>query len=162
MARRSHIGAARCCPTRRAKGSGVAYRRSIGIEVLLSEVFDHSRVTALRHAVTSCAGQAGLAGDRLDDFVVAVNELLTNAVRHGGGSGHVAIWRAEDSVVCEVVDHGDGLPEARSELPARPAPDQPGGRGLWLAAELTDSLELHTGRNGTSVRISSRVSKETF
>jgi serine/threonine-protein kinase RsbW len=134
----------------------------IGIEVLLSEVFDHSRVTELRHAVTSCAAAAGLAGDRLDDFVVAVNELLTNAVRHGGGSGQVAIWREDASVVCEVIDHGPGLPEARSEFPARPAANDPGGRGLWLAAELTDTLELQTGRNGTSVRISSRVSKDSF
>jgi serine/threonine-protein kinase RsbW len=91
-----------------------------------------------------------------------VNELLTNAVRHGGGSGHISLWREDASVVCEVADHGDGLPEARCGHTERPAPNQPGGRGLWLAAELTDTLELKTGRNGTSVRISSRVSKDAF
>jgi anti-sigma regulatory factor (Ser/Thr protein kinase) len=149
-------------PARRAKGSGVAYRRGIGIDILLSEVFDHSRVTELRHGVASCAAGAGLAGERLDDFVVAVNELLTNAVRHGGGGGHISLWRADASVVCEVADHGDGLPEARYGPPERPAPNEPGGRGLWLAAELTDSLELKTGRTGTSVRISSHVVHETF
>jgi anti-sigma regulatory factor (Ser/Thr protein kinase) len=127
--------------------------------MLLSEAFDHSRVTALRHAVTSAAGTAGLGGDRLDDFVVAVNELLTNAVRHGGGSGHVGVWLDGDSVVCEVSDHGGGLPPNLADHPARPAPDQPGGWGLWLAGRLTDTFAVTSGNGGTVVRMSSRVSK---
>ena len=158
MGRRSHTRGPRRCPARRAKRSGVAYRRDIGIDLLLSEAFDHSRVTELRHAVASCAAAAGLSGDRLDDFVIAVNELLTNAVQHGGGSGRLSLWRAGASVVCEVADHGGGMPAGRSELRGRPAPDQPGGRGLWLAAELTETLEIETSPNGTSVRISRRAS----
>jgi serine/threonine-protein kinase RsbW len=113
-------------------------------------------VTALRHAVASSAAAAGLSGTRLDDFVVAANELLTNAVRHGGGAGHVALWCDRGSVVCEVTDQGSGMP-AQSAHPARPAPDEPGGRGLWLAGELTDSIEIASGRDGTAVRISSRL-----
>ncbi|MEU4238073.1 ATP-binding protein [Actinoplanes sp. NPDC026619] len=127
-------------------------------EVLLNETFDHSSITALRHTVASCAAGAGLGGERLDDFVVAVNELLTNAVRHGGGLGTVALWRAGDSVVCEVRDTGTGLPEAAPEMPVRPAATQPGGWGLWLAEELTDTFTLITGNGGTVVRVSSRVS----
>lgn len=130
----------------------------ITTEILLSEGFDHSRVTALRHAVASAATGAGLTGDRLDDFVVAVNELLTNAVRHGGGTGRVALWRAGGTVVCEVTDRGSGLSEPRPASPDRPAMDQPGGWGLWLAAELTDSLELSTDGSGTTVRISQQAS----
>ena len=131
----------------------------IGTDLLLSEDFDHGRVTALRHAVASAAAGCGLAGDRLDDFVVAVNELLTNAVRHGGGSGNVALWRAGDSVVCEVTDHGSGLPGGRSAHPARPTGDEPGGWGLWLAGRLTDSFDMTTGSIGTAVRISTRISE---
>jgi anti-sigma regulatory factor (Ser/Thr protein kinase) len=127
----------------------------IGQELLLSESFDRSRVTTLRHAVASAAAGAGLSGQRLDDFVVAVNELLTNAVRHGGGAGRVSLWCAADSVVCEVSDHGAGLD--RADHPERPAPDVPGGWGLWLAAELTDHLDIKSDGDGTAVRIASRI-----
>ena len=101
---------------------------------------------------------AGLDGERLDDFVVAVNELLTNAVRHGGGLGRVALWRQDGAVVCEVSDSGLGLPDPWPERPTRPPTDQPGGWGLWLAEELTDTFQLTTGHGGTTVRVSSRVS----
>jgi serine/threonine-protein kinase RsbW len=112
-------------------------------------------VTALRHAVAAAAARAGLAGQRLDDFVVAVNELLTNAVRHGGGAGHLALWRSATAVMCEVSDRGAGLDGAARA--GRPAPDVPGGRGLWLAGELTDELEIKSGEEGTAVRIASRL-----
>ena len=125
-------------------------------DLLLSEVFDHSGVTTLRHAIASAAATAGLSGDRLDDFVMAVNELLTNAVRHGGGGGRVQLWREAGVVVCEVHDEGPGLPAEGLDHRERPAPDQPGGWGLWLAGRLTDSFETTTGE-GTTVRISSRI-----
>ena len=130
----------------------------IATEVLLAETFDHSSITALRHVVASRVGAAGLSGDRLDDFVVAVNELLTNAVRHGGGLGRVALWRQDGDLVCEVSDSGAGLAEPRPLAHVRPAADQPGGWGLWLARELTDSFQLTTGIGGTTVRVSSRLS----
>jgi anti-sigma regulatory factor (Ser/Thr protein kinase) len=112
----------------------------------------------LRHAVASRAGEAGLAGDRLEDFVVAVNELLTNAVRHGGGLGRVALWRQGDDVICEVSDSGVGLSSPRPSQHVRPVAAQPGGWGLWLAEELTDTFQLRTGNGGTTVRVSSHVS----
>jgi serine/threonine-protein kinase RsbW len=125
-------------------------------ELLVSQPFDHSGIAALRHAIASAAGSAGLTGDRLEDFVVAVNEILTNAVRHGGGGGRVMVWREPDAVVCEVRDHGPGVPAEWMRNRARPSPEKPGGWGLWLAGRLTDSLELSI-HDGTTVRMSSRV-----
>ena len=86
--------------------------------------------------------------------MVAVNELLTNAVRHGGGLGHVALWCDDEAVVCEVSDHGGGL---GTPPPGKPAPDEPGGWGLWLVRELTDTIEIKSGPEGTAVRISSLI-----
>jgi len=107
--------------------------------------------------VASCAAGAGLTGDRVRDFVIAVNELLTNAVRHGGGNGHLAVWRACGAVVCEVTDRGSGLTTPRPDEPERPELDEPGGWGLWLASRLTDTLDLDSGADGTTVRISIRI-----
>jgi serine/threonine-protein kinase RsbW len=158
MTRGSHKPARRRGPALREDQASptVGY---IGNEILLRQAFDHSSITALRHAVASCAAAAGLVAGRLDDFVVAVNELLTNAVRHGGGTGRLALWHADDRVVCEVTDTGPGLPSAlRTGGPVRPAADHAGGWGLWLAEELTDTFELATGDDGTTVRVSSRTS----
>jgi serine/threonine-protein kinase RsbW len=114
-------------------------------------------VTALRHSIASCAEANGLTGPKLDDFVVAVNELLTNAVRHGGGAGRVSLWVEAGSVVCEVADRGSGLRHPRPAKAQRPPANEPGGWGLWLADELTDAMKLETGPDGTTVRISARA-----
>ncbi|GAA2506953.1 ATP-binding protein [Winogradskya humida] len=122
--------------------------------MLISEVFGAERVTPLRHAVAGRAGEAGLGGDRLDDFVVAVNELLTNAVRHGGGTGQITMWCIDDAVVCEVRDHGTGVGPLHAD---KPALDEPGGWGLYLVRELTDTFAITTGPEGTAVRISTHI-----
>ncbi|MFJ8688037.1 ATP-binding protein [Micromonospora wenchangensis] len=122
--------------------------------LLIAEAFDQAQVTELRHSVSSCAHAAGLAGQRLDDFVLAVNELITNAVRHGGGRGWLRLWRRPGELVCEVSDHGSGISEQRLDDRSRPAPDTAGGWGLWLARELSDAMEVESGAAGTTVRIS--------
>ncbi|MFE0591781.1 ATP-binding protein [Micromonospora echinospora] len=125
--------------------------------LLIAEAFDQAQVTELRHSVTSCAHAAGLSGQRLDDFVLAVNELITNAVRHGGGQGWLRLWRAAGSVLCEVSDHGQGISAQRLHDRRRPAPDTAGGWGLWLARELSDTMQVETGSAGTTVRISTAL-----
>jgi serine/threonine-protein kinase RsbW len=92
--------------------------------------------------------------------VLAVNELLTNAVRHGGGKGRLLLWRRGDEVICEVSDHGEGFDGRRLSTGARPAADTPGGWGLWLADRLSDRMEVQTGPGGTTVRISAALTEE--
>jgi anti-sigma regulatory factor (Ser/Thr protein kinase) len=120
---------------------------------LLAETFNDGRVTELRHAVAARAKAAGLAGQRLDDFVLVVNELITNAVRHGGGRGRLRLWRAPESVLCEISDHGIGISPDRLDDRRRPTPDTAGGWGLWLARRLSDDMAVQTGPTGTTVRI---------
>ncbi|MBY8874456.1 ATP-binding protein [Micromonospora sp. PLK6-60] len=129
----------------------------IDSSVLIAEAFDQAQVTELRHSVTSCVLAAGLSGQRLDDFVLAVNELITNAVRHGGGHGWLRLWRSASEVVCEVADHGQGITAGRLADHSRPAPDTAGGWGLWLARELSDTMEVATGDAGTTVRITATL-----
>ncbi|HEX6967335.1 MAG TPA: ATP-binding protein [Micromonosporaceae bacterium] len=128
---------------------------------LLRRVFDASQVTELRHRVAVQVEAAGLRGQRLDDFVLAVNELITNAVRHGGGCGRLQLWRDVEAVVCEVSDHGPGISESRLDDPRRPPPHAVGGWGLWLIRQLVRDVAVRTGPAGTTVRISARVDGAT-
>ncbi|MBM7490691.1 ATP-binding protein [Micromonospora luteifusca] len=121
--------------------------------LLIADAFDQAQVTEIRHSVTSCAHASGLTGQRLDDFVLAINELITNAVRHGGGLGWLRLWHESSLLVCEVADHGHGISPQRLGDRTRPAADTAGGWGLWLARELTDGMEVVTSTAGTTVRV---------
>ncbi|MDR7280932.1 ATP-binding protein [Catenuloplanes atrovinosus] len=125
-----------------------------GSSVLLETRFDAATVTALRHRVAACAADAGLRGERLDDFVLAVYELLTNAVRHGGGHGGLRLWRDGTSLACEVADRGTGF-DVAARAERLPVPAAPGGWGLFLAGRLTDRIDVASGPDGTTVRVSS-------
>ncbi|MGR6321928.1 ATP-binding protein [Micromonospora soli] len=127
--------------------------------LLIAQAFDQAQVTELRHSVTDCAHAAGLDGQRLEDFVLAVNELITNAVRHGGGQGWLRLWRRAGELVCEVSDHGQGISVQQLSDRNRPAPDTAGGWGLWLARELSDAMAVETGEAGTIVRISAALAR---
>jgi anti-sigma regulatory factor (Ser/Thr protein kinase) len=127
---------------------------------LLSETVDGSRVTELRHAVGGHLRTIGLAGDRLEDFVLAINELLTNVVRHGGGTGWLRLWRGDRDIVCEVSDRGPGLSAGHVDRLERPVPGAVGGWGLWLADRLSDSMSVQTGPAGTTIRITTTLPRD--
>jgi anti-sigma regulatory factor (Ser/Thr protein kinase) len=120
-------------------------------QTLLTRDFTLETLVALRHDVERCAVREGLIDLALYRFVVAVNELTTNAVRHGGGQGRLVLWRTGDQLHCRVTDHGPGLPV--SYQPAMPSADAIGGRGLLLASHGVERLTV----DGTSVTASTRL-----
>lgn len=114
-------------------------------------VFQAGTLAALRQFVSRRATGAGLTGDRLNDLVLAVNEVATNSVLHGGGGGIARVWHEGGAVVCEVGDRGRiADPLAGRE---RPALDQTTGYGLWLANQLCDLVQVRTFARGTAVRM---------
>jgi anti-sigma regulatory factor (Ser/Thr protein kinase) len=119
---------------------------------LLSQRFDRGQLSATRHRVTRCAAVAGLAGSALSDFVLAVNEIMTNAVLHGGGHGRLRMWLSTGRLHCEVSDHGPGgRPERFTGL--RPPSYAFGGRGMYLVRQLCETVTVDTGPAGTTVAI---------
>ena len=120
---------------------------------LLTAAFDAERIGALRHAVGRCAEAVGLRGQRLEDYVFAVNEIITNAVRHAGGRGLLRMWRNGNSLRCEVTDEGDGIPQERLNGHQLPPSFATSGRGLWLAKHLCDLLTVQTGPAGTKITL---------
>lgn len=107
---------------------------------------------ALRAVVARRAKRAGLSGQRSEDLVLAVNELATNSIRHGGGAGTLRIWETAAALVCQVVDGG----RLADPLAGRilPAPGQVGRYGLWLVNQLCDLVEQRTLPDGNLVRVS--------
>ncbi|MDP9794179.1 anti-sigma regulatory factor (Ser/Thr protein kinase) [Catenuloplanes nepalensis] len=115
--------------------------------------FTAADLPRLRSLVTEVAGSGGLGPEAVTDWVSAVNELLINAIRHGGGTGRLRLW-AGPPVACEVSDRGCGFDAVRYERRTeRPALSASGGLGLWLARQLTHDMRIRSGRDGTTVRV---------
>jgi serine/threonine-protein kinase RsbW len=114
--------------------------------------FDRDHLGALRGELGKQASAHGLVDRMQFNFVLAVNEITTNTLRHAGGRGRLCLWRHAGSLWCEVTDHGPGIPrrylDGAEERPAGTL----GGHGLWLARRLCDSVHIETGpRRGTRV-----------
>jgi anti-sigma regulatory factor (Ser/Thr protein kinase) len=108
----------------------------------------------LRAEVAAHASHLGLAEPQLRHLLVVATELATNAVRHGGGSGRLRLWRDGDAIVCEVSDEGPGITMPH-QVGTKPVPlNTDGGRGLWLVRHFTDSLEIVNNHPGTTVTVS--------
>jgi anti-sigma regulatory factor (Ser/Thr protein kinase) len=91
-----------------------------------------------RRAVQRSLGEL-LAPRVLEDVLLVVSELVTNAVLHGHGS--VALQLAYDGthIAGTVSDHGDGFTDAAGKHD----PTRGGGRGLDLVDQLTSRWGLH-------------------
>lgn len=109
----------------------------------------------LRDAVHTYASAVGLAPDRADDLVLAVNEVVTNAVRYGGrdgdGAARLRLWEDDGALVCELAGPGRIRDPLVGRMPPSTVPE--GGRGLWLVNQVCDLVELRSGASGTVVRM---------
>lgn len=117
--------------------------------------FDVRALACLRHAIAGWAGEEILDSGSAEDLVLAVNELASNSVRHGGGRGTLRYWREAQALVCEV--HDAGHIEDPYVGRTRPGPDAHSGRGLWLVDQLCDEMQIRSSRAGTVVRVLKRV-----
>ena len=104
----------------------------------------------VRRFVGDRAASGAIDSDRADGLVLAVDELVTNSLRHGGGSGVLRTWHEGDDVVCEVSDGGTISDPLVGRI--RPSFDVPGGRGLWIANHFCDLLQIRSSSDGTVVR----------
>lgn len=107
--------------------------------------------TEAREFVAGAAGRLGLAEPELGRFVTAVNEIVTNATIHAVLDS-VRVWSEHDEVQCEVRDYGFGLPDPLAGY-RHPDPSWVSGRGLWLARQLTDLVEVRSGLDGSTFRL---------
>jgi anti-sigma regulatory factor (Ser/Thr protein kinase) len=118
--------------------------------------FDAHSLHALRAFVGDQAVACGLPPEPTDDLTLSVNEIATNSVRHGAGAGELRVWLEHESLICEVSDRGamDAPPLAGRVVPA---PSQLDGRGLWLANQLCELMQVRSFTERTVVRLHMRI-----
>jgi anti-sigma regulatory factor (Ser/Thr protein kinase) len=105
---------------------------------------------AVRAFTAAHATRAGL-GARMDDVIVVVNEVATNILTHGGGTGRLTAWSDGRQVVFQTDDtgHMDDPLAGRRPVPARAT----SGRGLMLTHRLADLVRHHSQPGRTTVRV---------
>ncbi|MBN1173924.1 MAG: ATP-binding protein [Micromonosporaceae bacterium] len=130
---------------------------SPGARDVLQATFDLDQLSALRRTTSQRAQACGLAGQALDEFVLAVNEIVSNAIAHGGGAGELRMWCDGDQLRCQVRDRGPGISPGCLATP-RPPLSADGGRGLWMASQFCH-LDVQTGPQGTAVEISTPLQR---
>lgn len=113
--------------------------------------FRRDDLAAVRRRVEEGAEHAGLPARDIADFVLAASELAANSVVHGGGSGALRLWQEAGRLLVEVEDRGSV--EEPLVGRRRPEPTQVGGRGLWIANQLCDLVQIRSGSGGTRVRL---------
>jgi anti-sigma regulatory factor (Ser/Thr protein kinase) len=113
--------------------------------------FDDAPLHEVRAFVAEQAARNGLHQDRVDEMVLAVDEVVSNSVRHGAANRDLLVWAEDGVVICEVRDRGR-MQDPLAGVFRVPA-DQQGGRGLWLANQLCDLVQIRSSGVGTVVRL---------
>ncbi len=116
--------------------------------------FDAEDLPRVRALASEHASRAGLTVGQCGEAVLAVNELATNSIRHGGGLGTLHSWHEHGRLTCQVSDAGHISDPLAGRI--RPDPGARGGRGLWLVNQLCDLVQIRTGRLGTTIRLHAR------
>jgi anti-sigma regulatory factor (Ser/Thr protein kinase) len=112
----------------------------------------------LRHAIA--AELAGLAAPRdlIEDFRLAVDEMTSNAARHGKPPVRLDLWTGADRIVCSIRDQGPGFDDPFAGYgPAHGDDLSRGGMGLWLARQLCDHVDISRDDDGVQVRLTVRT-----
>ena len=117
----------------------------------LRELVRPSHPAEVRAFVIDSARQLGVPAQALDDLLVAVNEAVTNAFVHAL-MDRVRVWAEHDRLVCEVQDRGPGITDPLVGY-RQPGVGDGSARGLWIAHQLADLVEVRTGPRGTTVRL---------
>jgi anti-sigma regulatory factor (Ser/Thr protein kinase) len=120
-------------------------------------IYDHGDLARLRRFIEQSIGSIGFRTGRLDDLLLAVNEVATNTLVHSGTPGLIRIWRdaATLELVCDLSDAGHITEPLAGRL--GPYPVAPQGWGLWMVNQVCDLVEIRSGEWGTNVRLHMRM-----
>jgi anti-sigma regulatory factor (Ser/Thr protein kinase) len=116
----------------------------------------HDFRTAVREFV-----RPDLAAEVAEDLLLALDETVTNAIRHGACrpaiSVHVSL--EQEKVTATVQDGGAGFDIARLVETWPPRPEAESGRGVYLLTQLMDSVSIFAA-GGTIVHMARGLREE--
>lgn len=125
-------------------------------QVQLRFTSDPRLLCVARASVRRFVEVAGFAGKQAEDLVLAVDESLTNVIRHcygGRPDEPIELDLGLDSegagaLVVRIRDFGPSVPAELLEPPAEKDLEEPGGLGLRLIHEVMDSVQLNAVAEG--------------
>ena len=139
------------------KAQAVTYTRASLPSSELCLPAELSQLAAARTFARQAADAYGFDGDGCYEFAYAVNEAVTNAIRHGRpderGFIRVTTSAEADRLTCAVRDWGTFNAPAEGSAAGSDAAAEH-GRGLALMRILMDEVRLHTSSGGTIVYLS--------
>lgn len=119
--------------------------------------FGLSDLPAVREFAADQALRRGMPESMVGDFLVALNEVATNAVTHGAAKGRLRLWTKGRNIVAELHDEGTHWIVKGEPGMVPPAENATSGMGLWVARRLSESLHVVTGGEGTTVTMQFRI-----
>jgi stage II sporulation protein AB (anti-sigma F factor) len=112
-----------------------------------------SKLGVAREYAHEAAAAFGFDADRCYEFAFAVNEAVTNAIRHGRpdehGHIHLSVLAEDDRLTLAVRDYGTFVASVVTGLPTAES-----GRGFALMARMMDAVQLCVSPGSTTVRLS--------
>ena len=87
------------------------------------------------------------SSDWVDQFVLVIDEITSNALRHGATPVHLSLGTDSASWLVTVTDHAPGAPP----MPAIARAPCDGGYGLYMIADLTSDHGWHSEDNHKTV-----------
>ena len=107
---------------------------------------EQQAVAEARHFVADTLREWAIGEPLVDDVVLLVSELVTNALIHGRGPVELRIRMSGESLILEVRDTASYLPRR-----LRPTVDDEHGRGLQLVSMLAERWGTRPTRDGKAV-----------
>jgi anti-sigma regulatory factor (Ser/Thr protein kinase) len=120
-------------------------------QVAVTATFTRDSLGKVCTLVRTVGVRAGIAPRDIEDLLIAVSEVVTNAIRYGGGTGSITVRRLTGGLVAEIRDCGPGLPDTLTA--GRLVPDIPVGGGLSRARLLCEKLDVLSSPLGVTVRM---------
>ncbi|GAA5005970.1 ATP-binding protein [Streptomyces siamensis] len=98
--------------------------------------------------------QGGVGPDAVTDLLLVVSELVTNAIRHGGGLAGFTATVTDGGILLDVRDNSDVVPTPAHGTGEFPQRHQVSGYGWPLIIQLSRDITIEPGpRGGKTVRV---------